>query len=395
IEMVSYWKAFCSPRILIQPHRLSSKQQSWWKNLYRQGLGEFFYMNGIDIPGAEMVEFVFDENSRPLPGLSSENSDDAGNRVLVPVGGGKDSVVTLELLKSSGFQIVPFVVNPRGATNQVLEVASPADSGVVMTRKIDPLLLRLNDEGFLNGHTPFSAMLAFASAFVARFAGIRHIALSNESSASEPTIPGTGINHQYSKSLDFEQDFRQYMSGHLDAPVNYFSFLRPLNELQIAAMFSRYRRYHDVFKSCNVGSKTDSWCGACPKCLFTYIILSPFLTQHELMRIFGKDLFADEDLIGILEELSGTTGVKPFECVGTIDEVNMALVHTVDRMLGREGALPVLLNHYHESALYAQYKERDIGKFLCDFDKKHCLSTQSEQIIRREVVLICENTVTL
>jgi len=395
IEMVSYWKAFCSPRILIQPHHLSSAQQSWWKNLYRQGLGEFFYMNGIDIPGPEMVEFVFDEKSQPLPGLPSEKPDAAGDQVLVPVGGGKDSVVTLELLKLSGFRIIPFVVNPRGATNQVLEVASPRDSGIVMTRKMEPLLLRLNEEGFLNGHTPFSAMLAFASAFVARCAGLRHIALSNESSASEPTIPGTGINHQYSKSLDFEQDFRHYVSANLDKSINYFSFLRPLNELQIAAMFSRYDQYHDVFKSCNAGSKTDSWCGACPKCLFTYIILSPFLAQHELTRIFGKDLFTDENLIGILEELSGTTGVKPFECVGTIEEVNMALVHKVGRMLEQEGVLPVLLNHYRESSLYAQYKNRDIRKFLCDFDQKHCLNAQLEQIIRQGVAAICEKPGTL
>ena len=391
IEMVSYWKAFCSPRILIEPHRLPSGEQTWWKNLYRQGLGEFFYMNGIDPPGHEMVEFAFGDNSQPLSCLASDKQPNTGDQVLVPVGGGKDSVVTLELLKLSGFRIVPFVVNPRGATDQVLEVAASGEPVIVMNRIIEPLLLHLNKQGYLNGHTPFSAMLAFSSVFVARCAGIGHIALSNESSASEPTIPGTGINHQYSKSFDFEQDFRHFMSSYLNQSINYFSFLRPLNELQIAALFSEYRQYHDVFKSCNVGSKTDSWCCACPKCLFTYIILSPFLSQDELIRIFGKDLYTDEGLIGILEELSGATGVKPFECVGTIEEVNIALSHTTDKIMEQEGALPLLLNHYRESFLYEQYKNRDIRKFLCDFDRKHCLSPPFEEIVRNGVHIICEN----
>jgi len=390
IEMVSYWKAFCSPRILIEPHRLSSVEQTWWKNLYRQGLGEFFYMNGIGMPGPEMVEFVFGKGSGPLSGLPSEIPENTGGAILVPVGGGKDSVVTLELLKLSGHRIVPFVVNPRGATKQVLETAVPGETGIVMHREIDPLLLRLNEKGFLNGHTPFSAMLAFSAAFVARSAGIGHIALSNESSASEPTIPGTGINHQYSKSLDFEQDFRHYMFLYLDKTINYFSFLRPLNELQIASLFSRYRQFFDKFKSCNAGSKTDSWCCVCPKCLFTYIILSPFLTTTERIGIFGKDLFTDDNLLGILEELSGAAGVKPFECVGTIEEVNMALSHATDQTMEQEGALPVLLNHYRASSLYEQYRHRDIKKLLCDFDRKHCLKPPFEQIVRKGVKQICE-----
>ena len=115
------------------------------------------------------------------------------------------------------------------------------------------------------------------------------------------------------------------MAENLSEEVQYFSFLRPLSELQIAKLFSQCEAYHPVFRSCNVGSKTDSWCGHCPKCLFTWIILSPFLSREKLVAIFGKDMMADISLRPILEELNGTAAVKPFECVGTVEEVNACL----------------------------------------------------------------------
>ena len=189
-------------------------------------------------------------------------------------------------------------------------------------------MLKMNAEGYLNGHTPFSALLAFYTILIGFATGSRYIALSNESSANEPTVPDTEINHQYSKSVAFENDFRDYVSKYIDADIQYFSFLRPLNELQIAMLFSRAKAYRKVFKSCNAGSKTDSWCGKCPKCLFTWLALSPFISRDELTDIFGKDLLNDNDLRPILDQLDGSVEVKPFECVGTVGEV-MACVNNI------------------------------------------------------------------
>ena len=129
--------------------------------------------------------------------------------------------------------------------------------------------------------------------------------------------------------------------------MQYFSFLRPLSELQIASLFARYEAYHPVFRSCNVGSKTDSWCGHCPKCLFTWIILSPFLTRGQLTAIFGKDLMADASLQPVLEELNGTAAVKPFECVGTVEEVQACLKATQNNMLEVDEILHrFITNHF-------------------------------------------------
>ena len=212
---------------------------------------------------------------------------------------------------------------------------------MVILRRLDPKLLELNKAGFLNGHTPFSALLAFVSVFTALLSKSRYVALSNESSANASTVPGSKINHQYSKSFEFEQDFHNYVKKYIHPDVLYFSFLRPLNELQIAALFSGFPQHHFSFRSCNVGSKTDSWCGRCPKCLFTYAILSPFVPQEKLEKIFGRNLLLDASLETILEELDGRAPVKPFECVGTPEEVNAALQQAIS-LQQADDTLPLL-----------------------------------------------------
>jgi hypothetical protein len=199
------------------------------------------------------------------------------------------------------------------------------DDIIVLQRQIDPKLLELNATGYLNGHTPFSAMLAFYTLLLSAVTGIRDVALSNESSANEPTIPGTHINHQYSKSLEFEQDFAQYVRDFMGDANHYYSHLRPLTELQIAERFAQYPQYFPVFKSCNAGSKENRWCCNCPKCLFAYIILAPFVSREDLKNIFGEELLNKPELVKTFDELTGLSPIKPFECVGTLREVNEAI----------------------------------------------------------------------
>ena len=139
------------------------------------------------------------------------------------------------------------------------------------------------------------------------------------------TIPGTDINHQYSKSLEFEEDFRSYVATYMNDVAHYYSYLRPLTELQIAERFAQYPAYFKVFKSCNAGSEQNIWCCRCSKCLFAYIILSPFIDKETMVSIFGEDLLDNWNMKTYFDELTGIAEVKPFECVGTVDEVNKAL----------------------------------------------------------------------
>lgn len=350
VELISYWKAACPPQIIIKPYFLSQEQVDWWKYLWFNGLGEFFYTNNIQVNLLDFVEVSAVGKNVPIPGLiQTENT-----KVLVPVGGGKDSAVTLELLKTH-YNCMPFAVNPRGAILETIQAAGfSAENIIRVKRSIDPELLRLNDRGFLNGHTPFSALIAFVSAFIAALFGIRSIALSNESSANEPTDIISGVNHQYSKSFEFESDFRYYLNQYITPDINYFSFLRPLTEYSIAGLFANMPVYFPVFKSCNAGSKTDTWCGKCSKCLFTFIILSPHLSKKKVIEIFGKDLLEDMSLTEYFKELTGISETKPFECVGTVDEVNYALIRTIEK---RGEVLPELLKYYISTPFFHRYKD--------------------------------------
>lgn len=340
VELISYWKLACSPKVIVKPFRMDENQVRWWKKLYFKGLGEFFYLNGIDATQGEFMEITTEGTEAGVSDLPVNNDS-----VIVPVGGGKDSIVTLELMKRGGILVFPMVLNPREASIRTIETAGlNPDKSIIVERKLDKLMLNLNREGFLNGHTPFSALLAFVCVLTSAVSGIKNIALSNESSANESTVLGTDINHQYSKSIEFEEDFNWYLKKYVHPGINYFSFLRPVNELQIAKLFSGFPTHFDGFRSCNVGSKTDSWCGKCPKCLFTYIILSPMVSEDEIVNIFGKNLFEDNSLLPIFDELIGTSEVKPFECVGTPDEVKAALWQTIRQT--ETNIQPFLLRHF-------------------------------------------------
>ena len=343
IELISYWKLACPKKVYISPFNLDSNQILWWKKLYFNGLGEFFYLNGIKENVNDFMEIICESD------VVCEKIDvSLKETTLVPIGGGKDSVVTVESLKNK-MPIIPLIINPRGATKECVEVAGfSMEQAAVIKRNLDATMLRMNNEGFLNGHTPFSAMLAFYTLLIGFVTNSKFIALSNESSANEPTVPDTEVNHQYSKSIAFENDFRDYVEKYISSEIQYFSFLRPINEVQIASLFAKNKDYYKVFKSCNVGSKTDSWCGKCPKCLFTYLIMSPFIPENELIEIYGGNLLKDNDLLPILKQLKGEVEVKPFECVGTIEEVNACLDFCQQPTANSQQPLDVLLQQYDE-----------------------------------------------
>ncbi len=413
---------------------------------------------------------------------------------LIPLGGGKDSIVTLELikqiynLKSRIYNpVYAFAINP---TNAIKQTAQIADVPLIsVKRQLDPTMLKLNNQGFLNGHTPFSALVAFVSTLVAKFYQLNNIALSNESSANEPTLfwQGHPINHQYSKSLQFESNFRDYLAS---SPVdvknlafyiglvemlsywkltaspeiiiqagdlnqnqlkfwqdlllnglseyfyvnqipfweegfvkwrveesikdvkikkpatqmrntsgsggqnssNYFSFLRPLHELQIAKLFAQIGKpYFQVFRSCNVGQKQGIWCNACPKCLFAFCMIFPFVGEVQALEIWGENLLQKKSLLQTAYQLIGAKiddkqNVKPFECVGTKLESLVAFWLATKWYKKHKQSLPYILKQF-EKNIFPQYQDLDqkAKEILSSFDKNNHLPKSLETFLEKNI----------
>lgn len=321
---ISYWKAYCPKSMRLGGISLSKEQADFWNAVYEKGLGEFFYRNGIDFRG--LVGFPYEEGLETIP-ERLELSDKA----LVMVGGGKDSAVSSEIAKEAGIEHDAFCINCSDIQRSVVGISG--DELVEVRREIDRKLLDLNRSGeTYNGHVPFSAIAGLVSIVAAAAGGYRFIVVSNERSANEGNVEylGATVNHQWSKSFEFERLFDGYVRKFISPDIRYFSLLRPLSELAIAKIFSRYDRYFHAFSSCNgnfrIGGKAHDglWCGQCPKCAFVFAILSAYVPKDELIGIFGRNLFADPELIPAFNELLGIDKFKPFECVGTPEEMRLA-----------------------------------------------------------------------
>lgn len=376
VEAISYFKATCSPEFVIECGNINEEQENWFKKLYYLGLGEFRFINNIKIEETDFVKFISHGNA-----LEVQESKDFANGIIIPIGGGKDSNVTLDLLKDYKKDSLCFCIGSKDVSIQCAEIAGFSKNEIIEVKRIiDKKLLELNKNGFLNGHTPFSAIVAFITYLISYLLGKKYIALSNEDSANESNVKGENINHQYSKSLEFENDFRRYSKKYLKADVEYFSMLRPISELQIAMLFSKLDKFHSVFKSCNVGSKSVPWvwCCNCPKCLFVYTILSPFLYKEKLIEIFGEDLFEKQELLKTFIELCGYGETKPFECVGTYEEIRYAITKTIENLNGKD--LPLLLKYYDENF------ERSNDELLNYYNEENNLPQEFDKILKGKIL---------
>lgn len=370
IELVSYFKCTCSYNVEIRAGYINEEQIEWFKKLYYYGLGEFMYVNNIKCELKDLMNITCTHAPEEI-----KNIDYTGVGNMIAVGGGKDSTVSLNLLK--GMDNTCFMINPKEPGILSIKAAGYNDYYSIK-RVIDKNLLDLNKEGFLNGHTPFSSLVAFLSYTCAYINGRKYIVLSNESSANEPTVIGTKINHQYSKTYEFENDFNEYTKKYFKLDIKYFSLLRCLSEFQIGMLFSQYKEYHKVFKSCNVGSKSIpwKWCCNCPKCLFVYIILSPFIDREEMIEIFGEDMYENESLLDTFIELAGYSETKPFECVGTYSEVRYAL----SLVINSRDELPYLLKYYKDN-----YEVNTDIDFRHQFNYENNIPDDFEQLVKKEL----------
>lgn len=320
---VSYYKAYLAPELVIQQGEFDNPTVQFVTKTYQKGLGEFFYVNNLDPRTAISL----------AANIQDTASSDAGQSqgLLVGLGGGKDSLVSVELLRDQP-KIATWSLNHRDQLQPLTQVVGLPHLWV--SRDWDKQLLDINKQDALNGHVPISAIFAAVGTIVAILAGYRDVVVSNESSASEPSLnyQGVDINHQYSKSLEFEQDYQAQLKHDFGDSIRYYSLLRPFSELRIAELFSQlgFQKYQSVFSSCNRAFRHDqhqlSWCGECAKCAFVFLIFTPFIKRQQLESLWnGKNLLLDPGLRPIYEQLLGITSDKPLDCVGEVKESRAAM----------------------------------------------------------------------
>ncbi len=333
---VSYYKTTAAPVIDLGDLATSSLERSFLVEYYRHGLGEFAYRNDLDLRDLRVTGP--DRSEPPVPAYEPERG-----RPLIPFGGGIDSIVTVDALSLDHPEAALCVVNPPGDRFTAIEGAAGASGLAVrhIEREIDPLVRRSAEHGFLNGHVPVTAIITAAAVVAAVLEGRDAVVLSNEWSASAPTLvaEGQAVNHQWSKGEEFERAFADVVQASLGPRLAVFSYLRPRSELWVSSQFARLTQYHRVFRSCNrafnqdPAERLDHWCGRCDKCCFIDLILAPYMDRAELAAVFAGDEPLDnpanEERFRTLLALG--PGAKPFECVGDTDECRAATLLAAQR----------------------------------------------------------------
>ncbi len=358
IAGISYYKAGVPPKIEVAEGPLDDASAELLDQLYLHGLAEFAYRNGLDLRGR--IQFPRSTTSPSPPGGEGRGEGQASpqasdrstapklnlpKRTLVPIGGGKDSLVAVEAIKSIGSEATAVWVG-----NSALIAACAERTGLPLLniqRELAPALFELNRLGAWNGHIPVTAVNSAILAVAAILYGYDSIAFANERSASVATLEydGQQVNHQWSKSLAFETLLGDWLHTHVASDLDYCSLLRPYSELAITRAFAKLTTYFDVFSSCNrnfrlLGPKpVDRWCGQCPKCHFVFLALAPFLPKPRLLAIFGRNLLDDEGQAAGFDALLEYQDHKPFECVGEGAEARAAMHALSQRPEWQEDAL--------------------------------------------------------
>ena len=339
IAGVSYYKAAVPGEIRIDSYTIDADTAALLEQVYLNGLGEFAYRNGLDLRGR--IRFPFD----PALATAAAPALGLGERALVAIGGGKDSLVSIEALRALGVeQAVTWIGN-----SQLIRTCAERTGLATLNigRALAPALFEINRQGAYNGHIPVTAVNSAILVLAAVLTGAGQVVFSNERSASYGSlIPGAGeVNHQWSKGWAFERAFGEQVERAVAADLRYYSLLRPLSELAVARQFAKSHHYDEHFSSCNrnfhiLGEKpAQRWCGLCPKCHFVFLALAPFMSKARLVRIFGRNLLDEEGQAAGFDALLEYQDHKPFECVGEGRESRAAMAALAARADWREDAL--------------------------------------------------------
>ena len=323
----SYYKSFVASEMVLVDGTVDYWQADFFNMIYSGGLSQFVYENGLSPDNIAKLS----GSEQPL----GHAIDYDGAGALLMQSGGRDSLLSAELMKHKGNEFTSWHMSSTGGYPSVIdEVGNPV---VVSKREIDLDAIKEDlADGGLNGHVPFSAMYAGFALIQAAICHKNIVIASNESSADQAnvSIDGYDINHQFSKTFAVEQAIEEYLRRYVSEDIHYGSILRPFNELQIAKLFAihAWPKYRLSYSSCNLANYKQgeegeelTWDGNCPKCANAFLTMTPYVAKDELLEVFaGKNLLRDDELTLTYKQLLGLEDIKPFECVGSFEELQQA-----------------------------------------------------------------------
>ena len=323
----SYYKTFPTKNIIFKAAEPDEWQAKFLMKLYHEGLSQFYFENNISIE--EMPVFKYVDKKEAAVNYMGKGS-------IVLQSGGKDSLLLASLLEQENTEFSPWYIRYSNAYPEVLnQLGRPLQT---VRRTLDmPALKSASVRGALNGHVPVTYIVLSYALIDAIWQGKDTVlaAIGNEGAEAHAYMGDMPVNHQWAKTWEAEQLFAKYVHDYVSPDLQVGSPLRGFSELRIAELFVEkcWEKYGHAFSSCNRANYqqgTDNtklkWCGECPKCANSYLLFAPFVAPEELQSLFnGKDLFAESSLIETFKGLLGIDGVmKPFECVGEVDELRLA-----------------------------------------------------------------------
>lgn len=396
---ISYYKLYPTKNLIIENYNLNIEDLNFWKKFYINWLWEFFYKNKID--PSNLCNFVSKWQK-----ILKKYTFDSRNNILLPIWWWKDSIVSAEILQRNKFEFTPFIFGKKDEIKEkCLNIIDKNE--IFIKRKISENLFKLNELWYYNWHVPITGIISFVLLATAYLYDYKYIILSNEKSAntwnlkleinkfeSKKEHKTLEINHQYSKSLEFEKDINDYIKRNLSDNILYFSLLRWMYEIKIAKIFAKiWKKYFLSFSSCNKNfkirkeflttsykndkinlendcsgnlwlTKNCFWCLDCPKCAFVYAILRAFLSDKEILQIFSKEMYEDKNQENLFKELLWIKWIKPFECVWEKEEVIYAMQKTLEKFKSENKKISIILKMFEKEIILSKNELNNLEKKL-------------------------------
>jgi len=285
-------------------------------------------------------------------------------RVMLLMGGGKDSLYSYQLLRAAGFDVECFYMTEASRTWQQLRKTHCALGKEVVQHRA---FLNANQMGAVECRyqrdytTQFQVGQAlFLSIPYALGRNCKYIAIGAERSANGATgnYCGVRINHQFEKSAPFLGILNRHFDARFGNGLRVFSPLHGLFDLGIYARFLRSKKLLDLQSSCGGSNSRQRHCGRCEKCAFVAALLaglSPDVGAHG--KLFPTNPLEDTALF---DEWYQGRFERPLACVGSLRELRTALrlgrargwdsaIHRNDRGRGHPPGVKAL---YHFLAVH-------------------------------------------